>query len=314
MRTFCIVVFALLLVQGPLLAGGIIPVSRWKTHPILIDGKDGEWEKPINFYDTKTRLFFAIRNDSTTLYLNFTATDQQKMADLMNGGWTLSFATKNRKSKTHASLTFEASRGGGGMNNRVNMDVKMSLRKGGPPEKKSTSKQQGDEMPDETSTNQPDTRMINDYILGFRSFKANGFIFTHDEVPFQNTSGIVVRVGKSDPTGLFYEIAIPLRELYEENSVKLNELISMVISVNASAKSGSEKSTGSQSGGGPGGGMSGGGPGGGGPGGGGPGGGGPGGGGPGGKIPGGMSDDLQGSSNSSSEKVIFKQKFKLSSH
>ncbi len=309
MKTFSLVLMAWLLVQGNLMAGDIIPVSRWKTHPILVDGKDGDWEKPINFYDVKTGLFFAIRNDSTTLYLNFTATDQQKMTNLMNGGWTLSFATKNRKSKTHASLTFEASRGRGGMNNRVSMDVKTSLGKSGPPEKKSTSKQQSDEMPDETSMNQPDTRMINDYILGFRSFKANGFIFTHDEVPFQNTSGIVVRVGKSDPTGLFYEIAIPLRELYEENSVKLNELISMVISVNTAAKSGGEKSTGSQSGGGPGGGMPGGGPGGGGPGG-----GGPGGGGPGGKIPGGMSNDWQGSANSSSEKVIFKQKFKLCSH
>ncbi len=59
MKTFCIVVFALLLAQENLLAGGIIPVSRWKTHPILVDGKDDDWEKPVNFYDDKHGLFFA---------------------------------------------------------------------------------------------------------------------------------------------------------------------------------------------------------------------------------------------------------------
>lgn len=320
MKTFCIVVFALLLAQGNLLAGGIIPVSRWKTHPILVDGKDDDWEKPVNFYDDKHGLFFAIRNDSTTLYLNFTATDPDKIKGLMSG-WSLGILTKNKKSKAKASLTFEASRNrSGGMHNRVDMDNKVNLQgQGAPPAHNENAMPRG-EMSDETAEPQADNTQVLDYILGFRSFRASGFIFTHDEVPVQKSTGIRVRVGQSDPAGLLYEIAIPLNELYEDESVKLNEFVNMTITVNASGDADGDAGSrqprgtaGSAPGSGGPGGMSGAGPGGG------HGGGMPGrgmgGGMPGGQMPGGeMSAPGQGNGNSSSEKTVFKQKFQLSSH
>ncbi len=320
MKKFSFVILALLLVHGNLMAGGIIPVSRWKTHPILVDGNDSDWEKPVNFYDVKTGLFFAIRNDSTTLYLNFTATDQQKIQNLINGGWTLSFATKNRKSKTKASLVFGPSRGGGGMRNRMGMDEKLNLGSHNTPDKKNQQpKQQGDEMSDASAQAFNNNHLVLDYSRNLHSFNARGFIFTHDEVPMQNTTGIIVRIGQSDPAGLLYEIAIPLNELYEEESVKLNELINMTITVNSSGQSEGEAGTrqqggapgampgggqgmpGGAPGGGPGGGMPGGGMGGGMPGG-------------GGMSKGGASGERTESSGSSAEKVIFKQKFRLTSH
>ena len=310
MKTFSFVILVLLLVSGKLFAKSYVPVSRWKTHDIHIDGNDRDWDKPINFYDGQTGLFFAIANDSSTLFLNFTATDRDKIQNLIRGVWTLALATKNKKSNTRASLTFEASQGSRGMNNRMGMDGKLSFGKNDMPDKKSASKERGDEMPEEISKNTPDTRAINDYILSFRSFKANGFIFTHDEVPFQNTSGVVVRVGQSDPAGLLYEIAIPLKELYEDESVKLNELISLVLTVNTSEQPEGEAnnrpqggSPGSMPGGGGGrpGGMSGGAPGGGGMG--------------GAQMPGGgMSGERSGRAGSATEKVVFKQKFRLASH
>ncbi len=321
MKKLSFIILALLMVQGNLMAGGIIPVSRWKTHPILIDGNDSDWEKPVNFYDAKTGLFFAIRNDSTTLYLNFTATDQQKIQSLINGGLTLGFATKNKKSKTKASLVFGPSRGGRGMRNRMGMDEKLNLGSRNTPDRENRQpKQQGDEMPDASAQPFSDNRLVMDYSHNLRSFNAKGFIFTHDEVSMQNTTGVVVRIGQSDPAGLLYEVAIPLNELYEEESVKLNELINMTIVANSSGQSEGEAGT-RQQGGGPGAmpgggqGMSGGGPGGGMPGGGMP------GGGMGGGMPGGggmskgsTNGERPEGSGSSSEKVIFKQKFRLTSH
>lgn len=320
MKTFCIVVFALLLAQGNLLAGGIIPVSRWNTHPIRVDGKDDDWEKPVNFYDAVHGLFFAIRNDSTTLYLNFTATDPDKIKSLMSG-WSLGILTKNKKSKAKASLTFGASRNrSGGLHNRTGMDSKVNFQGQGAPPAHNENAIQRSEMRDETTEPHTDNTQVLDYILGFRSFKASGFIFTHDEVPVQKNTGIRVRVGLSDPAGLLYEIAIPLNELYEDESVKLNELINMTITVNASdeadGEAGSRRpggASGSARGSGGPGGMSGAGPG-----------GGHGGGMPGGGMGGGMrggnilegetSAPGQRNGNSSSEKTVFKQKFQLSSH
>lgn len=317
MKTFNLIILVVVLFQCKLYAGGIVPVSRWKTHEIRIDGHDSDWEKPINFYDVKTGLFFAIRNDSTTLYLNFTATDQQKIQSLIHGGWTLSFAAKNKKSNTKASLTFAASHDAGGMRNRMGMDEKLNFGPRTMPDKKSEQPRKPDEseMTDAPVESLVDNRLIVDYSHNLRSFQAKGFIFTHGEVLMQGTSAIAVRVGQSDPAGLLYEVAIPFAELFEENSIQLNELITMVITVNASEQMGSEANRPQQGsrpdsmpGGGPGG-MSGGGPGGG------HGGGGMGGGMPGGQMPGGGgSGGPQSNSDSSSGKVVFKQKFRLTSH
>jgi len=314
MKTLNLIILGVLLLQCKLFAGGIIPVSRWKIHEIRIDGNDSDWHKPINFYDVKTGLFFAITNDSTTLFLNFTATDQQKLQNLINGGWTLGFVAKNKKSNTKASLTFAPSHSAGGMHNRMGMDEKLNFGAQNRPGKKSELPRQlsDDEISDAPVQSLGDNRKIVDYSHNLRSFQAKGFIFTHGEVPIRESKAIFIGVGKSDPAGLLYEIAIPLGELFEENSLRLNELITMVVTVNASGQEDGQMNRPQQwgrpdsmpGGGGPGG-MSGGGPGG----------GGMGGGMRGGQMPGGGRSALaQGSGDSSSGKVVFKQKFRLASH
>ncbi len=100
MKRISLYVIAFLVLSGSLFAQSNIPASRWKAHEMIIDGKDQDWDKPINLYNNATGLFFAISNDSVNLYLNFTLADPEKMRKLINSGWSVNFLAKNRKGKT----------------------------------------------------------------------------------------------------------------------------------------------------------------------------------------------------------------------
>lgn len=303
MKRISLYIIAFLVLTGSLFAQSNIPASRWKNHELIIDGNDRDWDKPINFYNDATGLFFAISNDSSNLYLNFTVSDPEKMMKIINAGWSVNFFAKNKKGKTKGLLVFPATKSDGmkpGKEGRT--DLKMTGRSEGSPEKNMSDKKTAGEE----SQIIMDTRFVKNYVLNLHSFTATGFIFTHGDVPPKSAAGIVVAAGESDPTGLLYEIAIPLNELFEDESVKLNEVVAMVISVNATTlpKEGMDSK---MQGGAPGG-MSGGNM----PGGGRPGGGGP----PGGGMPGsnGKMGEASGNMSAVTAKVTFKQKFKLVSH
>lgn len=301
MKSLSLIVLSLLLVQANLMAGGIVPVSRWLTHPIQVDGRDNDWEKPVNFYDAKTGLFFAIRNDSTTLYLNFTATDPDKISSLTQAGWSVSFQAKSKTSKTKGTLSFQASMGppqfrGGERPTASTMNER--------PQGNNQLPVRNESGENAANPAMPDWQQLNNYRLTFRQFTASGFIFTHGQVPVLSKTGIVVAAGQSEPAGLLYELAIPLNELFDDDWVGLNEKISMQIVVNALARQQGEtgqKPMGEESGQTMGGGR---------PGGGGP----PGGGMPGGGMRGGGPPANASSGESSSaSKTTFKQVFRLTS-
>ena len=66
--TFGIRILALLAylaIGNQLQAQSLVSRSRWTNQAIQIDGKTKEWEKPLGAYDYKTRVMFALLNDST---------------------------------------------------------------------------------------------------------------------------------------------------------------------------------------------------------------------------------------------------------
>ena len=303
MKRISLYIIAFLVLTGSLFAQSNVPASRWKTHEMIIDGNDRDWDKPINLYNDATGLFFAISNDSSTLYLNFTVTDPEKMMKIINAGWSVSFFAKNKKGKTKGLLVFPATKSDG---MKPGKEGAADLKKSGKPEEGQGKNMSDKKVAEEDNHVIMDTRSIKNYVRSLHSFTANGFIFTHGDVPLKSAAGIVVTVGESDPTGLLFEIAIPLNELFEEESVKLNEVVAMVISVNATTRQEGEmdrKMQGGAPGGMSGGNMAGGGR---------PGGGGP----PGGGMPGsnGKMGEASGNMSTVTAKVTFKQKFKLVSH
>ena len=89
-----------------LMAQSDVSQARWKSKEIIIDGIANEWAKPLNFYDDKTGLNFAICNDQHHLYFVFTCPEEMKMRRIMSSGWMLQLVSKEKKEKFKASLTF----------------------------------------------------------------------------------------------------------------------------------------------------------------------------------------------------------------
>ena len=266
-----------------------VSTSRWKSREIVIDGKVDEWAKPLNFYDNKTGLRFAISNDRSNLFFAFTCNDEMKMRKIMSGGWKVELISKEKHKKFKSMITFPGTK----------IAWMGDRRAAGSMEKKIK-----------------ENPFIKDYqdqitVLGIKGFQSN-----LSELRLNDRKSIDIAIGADNLQQIVYEFAIPLKELYTENLIHLDELITLNITVNAlerptygggegSGRPGMEMSGmgGGRSGGGMGGGRQGGGM------------SGMGGGRSGGGMShGGMSRGGNGEKESMFEKVSFKQKFRLAAN
>jgi len=187
------------------LAQSDVSKARWKSKEIVIDGNDREWTKPLNFYDDKSGLLFAICNDQRNVYFAFTVNDEMKMRKLMGAGWSVELSSKEKDRKFNATLTFPA--------------VKMQ----------EMGKRPGSEFEKKVAGNP----VIDSYRLQIQSVAVKGFASNQAELKLNDKNGIDIAIGADSSRFIVYEIAIPLKELMDDNSVKLDELITLNVSVNA---------------------------------------------------------------------------------
>jgi len=187
------------------LAQSDVSKARWKSKEIVVDGNDHEWTKPLNFYDDKSGLMFAICNDQRNVYFAFRVKDEMKVRKLMSAGWSVELSSKEKDKKFNATLTFPA----------VNM-AGMNRRPGDQFEKKVAG-----------------NPFINAYRLQLQSVAVKGFKSNHSELKLNNHEDIDIAIGTDSEQFIVYEIAIPLKELMAENLVQLDELITLSVSVNA---------------------------------------------------------------------------------
>jgi hypothetical protein len=208
MNKICLSLFALLAFSLHALAQSDVSKSRWKTKEIVVDGNVHEWTKPLNFYDDKSGLLFAICNDKSNVYFAFTVNDEMKMRKLMSAGWSIELSSKEKDRKFNATLTFPGIRVDG-----------MGKRPGSEFEKK-----------------MPGNPVIDSYRLQLQSIATKGFLSNQTEVKLNDRNGIDIAIGTDSTKFIDYEIAIPLKELMVDHSVQLDELITLSVSVNALSK------------------------------------------------------------------------------
>jgi len=192
-----------------LLAQSDVSKSRWKSQEIVIDGNGREWPHPLNFYDDKSGVLFAICNDQTNVYFAFTVNDEMKMRKLMSAGWSVELSSKEKNNKFSANLSFPA----------VKMEGMGNKRPGSEFEKKAAG-----------------NPFIEAYKLQLQSVEINGFQTKQATVKLNDRNAINIALGADSTQRIFYEIAIPLKELRLENIVEPDELITLNVSVNALAR------------------------------------------------------------------------------
>jgi len=248
MKKTKLLILAIVAFASNLAAQDDVSSAHWQSKSITIDGINKEWVKPLRFHDDESGLMFSISNDSTNLYLCFSNIDDKKSIKMMRAGWKIEFLSKEKKKKFDASITFPA--------------VAMAM---GTPVK-SIGTGDGNDDNRKNSFNKRSSAdlsdLINTYKLHLVSVTVAGMKTKNGELPLINNNGLQIGVGKDTIQYIVYEFAIPLKELYADNTSNLNEKIKMNVTVNAMERpvrsGGGEGGRGGRSGGGMGGGMGGG--------------------------------------------------------
>ena len=224
MKTFSLVCLVFFALSFRAQAQSDVSKSRWNSGVISIDGNDKEWAKPLNFYDDKSGLFYAISNDNHNLYLVFSVSDPMKMRKLMRSGWSIELSSKEKKRKFIAQLSFpEVNRMGKGFQRGSN----------------------------ESENRAENNLMVKAYVSQMPDILLKGFHSGQSELKLNSRKDIQIGIDANSDQNLVYEIAIPFDELINENLLKLNELITLNVNVNAMTRpSGGETYKGARSGGG----------------------------------------------------------------
>jgi hypothetical protein len=183
--------------------------SRWQGVPVVADGNNNEWKKPFNLYDHLSGLIFTVSNDSSHLYICFTANDERKINKMMKAGWSIAISSKDKNKKFDASLTFPEVEviSADGKADDVMQGVRTDFKRG-----------------------------FDTYKLNVIGVTAQGFVSANGGIALQNNNGINIGLGSDSAQKFVVEIAIPLKELFAANNAQLNEEISLGVTINGLKK------------------------------------------------------------------------------
>ncbi|MES2003762.1 MAG: hypothetical protein V4450_04520 [Bacteroidota bacterium] len=213
MRKIVCSILSLSFFSTTLMAQEDVSLAKWQSTPVIIDGNENDWEQPFNLFDNKSGLIFTISNDQKNLYLCFTDKEAQKAEKLMRAGWSIELISSEKKRKFDAIISFP-------------------------------------KIEDPNSNTRTEFRnQVGIYKKEMVTVKAKGFVTNNGDIPLDNKDGISIGIGTDDRQSIVYEIAIPIKQLTEEQNLQFNELITLDITVNAMNKPAGAQSNTTRSGG-----------------------------------------------------------------
>lgn len=167
-----------------------VSTARWLQQPVTVDGKATEWNEPLSFYDAGTRLFFAIANDSSTLYLCFESRDEMSQAKLMRGGMKIILSSKG-KPRHEVSIAYPLT------------------------QKEAVAEQ---ELPGAGGQRVHDRSSFRQHFLSVHNqMTVEGFATAKGSLPLMNATGVVAAMNWDTASNLIYEIAIPEKEFFGDD-------------------------------------------------------------------------------------------------
>lgn len=63
--------------------------ALWQPLPLLVDGMDDDWVKPLPYYESKEKLSWAISNDKENVYIMLSSKDRMEQQKILQGGLTV---------------------------------------------------------------------------------------------------------------------------------------------------------------------------------------------------------------------------------
>jgi len=172
-------------------APAVISQLSWQTTPVVVDGKLSEWQAPLRFYDTETKLNYVVSNDKENLYICIRAADEKSQLKIMRAGMQIWIDTSGKKNK-QVGISFPLS-----AKTRTNEDGEShtEFKKGEKPNVDKWHKKIVDESNEM-------------FLTGFKP-PLNGLTAR------QNTSGLNVSVNWDANNIMIYEAVIPFGTFYK---------------------------------------------------------------------------------------------------
>ncbi len=171
-----------------------VSTSKWQAQPIVIDGDGTDWGTNPRFFNADSNIKYEFRNDAQNLYLIIKSADRAIQMQLLKAGFNVKFKVKTA-TPMRMSIIFP-----------VLKSVEMAPLVNNPEGK-------ADRLMDKSATHPEDMAKDTAILEGFQY--AKGKISSEE----RNENSICFSRSKSPRELTYYEIRIPLRELFGKDYV-----------------------------------------------------------------------------------------------
>jgi hypothetical protein len=170
------------------------PAISWQRQPLIIDGSDEDWTKPLPGYDRKEQVGYAVSNDKDNLYIILAAKPGLEQRKILDGGLTVWINNQAEKSNSDAIGI------GYPTGTRISHDQSVMAAA----------------RPQDYHNKRPSLEdQLRPYSLyGFRKDET---VENYDSGEVNN-EGVQVKIGFSRAGDLIYEASVPLSAVYPQNS------------------------------------------------------------------------------------------------
>ena len=171
----------------------IVQAVHYQKDSLAVDGDDGDWVKPLPYYDEKTGLSYTVSNDNENLYILATSKNETTIQRVLRGGLTVLINSHGVKEEAGAAgIVFPTG-------NRV---------------------QKGDKILNDRPELQQNKHVALDAVQDYSLF---GFheIKTPENFDYgkKNAEGIELGIGLNSTNELVYEAMIPLISFLNRNEI-----------------------------------------------------------------------------------------------
>jgi hypothetical protein len=178
--------------------------AAWQKQPLIVDGSDSDWIKPLPYFDRKEKISYAVSNDKDNIYLMMSTRDPQEQQKILQGGMTVWINRQAQKDETTAvGIGFPT-------DSRNNHDREIMAAA----------------QPDRYKDKKVSLDDLKDYSLyGFKQGDSVG----NYEYGESNDEGVEVQMNYNASGDLVYEARVPLHSVFPKNSstAYLNKMIAV---------------------------------------------------------------------------------------
>ncbi len=175
--------------------------GNWQATPIVIDGDNKDWPSPYPNYDSKGKVAYATSNDLNYIYITMETGDELTQMKVLKGGMTVSVDTGGKKNLDF-NINYPLE------NDNMELDLPQTM-----DGQKDAAVQFGRQLGQRVRKSM---ELANQFTLDGFSGCSGGYMI-NQSVP----CGVKLRAHINEYKELVWEVAIPVRSLYNKESLNL---------------------------------------------------------------------------------------------